>query len=227
MFEYAYDLAGGGPAINAVELPIVSTTAILKGALVAFTPGVGVVAATGSDLDDPVIGVAAEDHDGATDDGRQKGTKIRVHVSPTAVFALTPKANITATGGSTTTFAATSVLPATDDYFTGGAIKITACAADPTLVGRVVRVSGYVGVTKVFTLAETLPATLAAGDTAVIMPGPLAITAFQWDLTTGNRDIDFTSSGGETLQIVNSDPERFKLYVKLRLHQFANHPVAL
>jgi len=165
-----------------------------------------------------------EAHDGSTD-GRQSGLKIKVYTSPTAVFANTPKNANTATGGSTTTFVDSSLLPATDDYFNGGAIQILTCAADSDLVGKRVAISDFTGSGGTVTLAETLTAALASGDTAYLCPGPLAITAYSWDLDSDNMEIDFESDTGTALQIVDVDPDTFQVYVKFRLHQFGNDAI--
>ena len=225
MFRYAYDLNGCSTAIMQ-ELPIATGTVIEKGELVKFTPGTGVVAVAGTDFDDPAIGVAAEAHDGSTA-GRQVGLKIKVYTSPTAVFANTPKKALTATGGSTTTFVDSSILPATDDYFNGGSLQILTCAADSDLVGKRVAISDFTGTGGTITLGETLTAALASGDTAYLCPGPYAISAYGWDTDANGTEIDFESSGGEALQIVDVDPDTFTVFVKLRLHQLGNGPAAL
>ena len=211
MFRYAYDQNGCSTAIMQ-ELYIATGTVIELGEIVKFTPGTGVVAAAGTDLDDPSIGVAAEAHDGSTA-GRQVGTKIKVLTSPTAVFSNQPKNVITATGGSTTTFVDSSLLPATDDYFNGGYIQIVTCAADSDLIGKRVKISDYTGTGGTITLGETLTAALASGDTAYLCPGPLAVSAYGQDLDSDGMEIDFETSGGEGLQIVDVDPETFQVFV--------------
>jgi len=225
MFRYAYDQNGCSTAIMQ-ELYIATGTVIELGEIVAFTPGTGVVATTGTDLDGPSIGVSAEAHDGSTA-GRQVGLKIKVYTSPSAVFVNTPKNALTATGGSTTTFVDSSILPATDDYFNGGYIQILTCAADSDLVGKRVLISDFTGSGGTITLAETLTAALASGDTAYLCPGPLALSAYGWDLDSDGMEIDFESSAGEGLVIVDVDPATFQVFVKLRLHQLGNGPAAL
>lgn len=224
MFTYAYDLSGNKTA-QIKPLPIATATAIELGEMVLLTPGTGVAAVAGTDFDDPAIGAAMEEHDGSTA-GRQSGTEINVSVSPTAVYKLKPRNVITATGGSTTTFVDSNLLPATNDYFNGGYIEIVTCAADSSLIGKRVKISDYTGSGGTITLSETLSATLASGDTAYLCPGPYAIGAYGWDLDSDGTDIDWESSGGEALQIVGVNPETFEVFVKLRLHQFGNDPAA-
>ena len=223
-FKWAYDLSGNKTP-QLLELPIATNTVIEFGEMVKFTPGTGVEAVAGTDFDDPAIGVAMEPHNG-TSAGRQSGTKIKVSVSPTAVYKLVPSVAITATGGSTTTFVDSSLLPATNDYFNDGAIKIVSCAADSSLNGKIVKISDYTGSGGTITLAETLSATIASGDTAYLCPGPYAVTAYGWDLNSDGTDINFESSGGESLQIVDVDPDTFNIFVKLRLHQFGDDAAA-
>lgn len=225
MFKWAYDL-------NGVKVPfmqpmlIATGTAIELGEAVLYTPAVGVAAVLGTDFDDPAMGVAAEAHDGATA-GRQVGTEIKVFNSPSAIFSIKPRVAITATGGSTTTFVDSSLFPATDNYFNGGYIQVLTCAADSTLVGRRIKISDHTGTGGTLTLAETMPAVFAAGDTAYLCPGAGAVSAFGWDLDSDGTDIDWETSGGEALQIVDVDPENFTIYVKFRLHQLGNGPIGI
>jgi hypothetical protein len=223
-FKWAYDLSGNKtPQI--LELPIATGTAIEFGEIVKFTPGTGVVAIGDADQDDPYLGVAMEEHDGSTA-GRQSGTLIKVSVSPTAVYRLTPRDAITASSGSTTTFVDSSLLPANNDYFNGGKIKLVAVASDSTLNGKIVSISDYTGSGGTLTLGETLSGAIASGDTAYLCPGPYAITAYGWDLNSDGTDINWESSGGEAIQIVDVDPDTFTVYVKLRLHQFGDDAAA-
>jgi hypothetical protein len=222
-WEYAYDLSGH-PAARIMEFPIAAATAIELGEIVKMTPGTGIEACSGTDFDDPVVGVAAEAHDGSTA-GRQSGTKIKVYCSPTAVFKRKPRGAITATGGSTTTFV-DSNLKDLDDLYNGGKLHIVACAADATLNGKIVDISDYTGTSGTITIGETLAAALASGDTAYLLPGKLAIGEYSFDLDSDGTDIDWETAGGEALQIVDSNPDTFELFVMLRLHQFGNDAAA-
>jgi hypothetical protein len=211
---------------NPRKYQIASNTAIEKGEVVKLTNGL-VVAIGDADQDDPYLGISAVAHDGATADGVQTATEILIYDDPNDVFAVYPTAYLTATGGSTTTFVDSSILPATDDIFNGGAIKIRTCAADSTLVGRVIKISDFTGSGGTITLAETLPAAFAAGDTAYLCPGPRAIGQFGWDLNSDGDDINWESSGGESLVFVGSDIINFEVYFKLRLHLKGNNVNAL
>lgn len=178
--------------------------------------------------DDPYLGVAAENHDGSTADfiGRQTGTKIKVYDDPNDVFELVSTEAQTLTGGSTTTAVISGLLPQTDDLWNEGYIEIVTCAADSDLIGRMVKISDSTGSTGTLTLAETLPAALAASDTIRIYPGRYALGEYGWDLNSDGTDIDYTSSGGESLQLVKADPFVKKAYYKLRLHSKGNDAAA-
>lgn len=226
MLEWAYDLNGAKvPFIK--ELPIAAATNIENGQVCLLTIGTGVSDLADEDQDDAYAGVSVEPHDGSTA-GRQSGTKIKLSVSPTAVYKLKPRVALTATGGSTTTFVDTNVLPDTDNVFNEGYLEIASCAADSTLVGRRVKITDYEGSDGTGTFTFTaLPAAIASGDTAYLCPGPYAIGGFGWDLNADHDDINWESSGGESIQIVDVSPETFEVFVKLRLSQFGNHAAAL
>jgi len=171
------------PNAKPKEYLIASATAIEKGEMVKFTPGTGIVAVGDADQDDPIRGVSAESHDGSTADfiGRQTGTKIFVYDDPNDVFELTSTEAQTLTGGSTTTAVISGLLPQTDNLWIEGYVEIVTCAADSDLIGRMVKISDSTGATGTLTLAETLTAALASGDTIRIHPGRYAIGEYGWD----------------------------------------------
>ena len=204
---------------------IAAETAIEKGEMVKLTNGL--VVAVDADSDDPYLGIAACQHDGATVDGVQTATTIPIYDDPNDVFALYPSGVITATGGSTTTFVDSSLLPATDNILNGGVIKIVTCALDSSLVGRVINISDFTGSGGTITLGETLPVAISAGDTALLLPGPRAIGQYGWDLNSDGDDINWESNGGESLIFVGSDILNFFAFFKLRLHIKGSHPGAL
>lgn len=211
---------------NPRKYDIAAATAIEKGEMVKLTNGL-VVAVGDTDSDDPYLGVSAVSHDGATVDGVQTELTIPIYDDPQDVFALYPTKAITATGGSTTTFVDSSLLPATDDILNSGAIKIVTCAADSSLVGRVVKISDFTGSGGTITLAETLPAALAAGDTAYLCPGSRAVGQYGWDLVSDGDDVDWETNGGESLLFVGSDTVKFEAHFKLRSHLKGNNVTAI
>lgn len=213
-FKWAYDLSGNKtPQIKPFYIP--TATAIEFGEMVKFTPGTGVAVVAGTDFDDAALGVSTQEHEA------NSGTVLNVSFSPTAVYKLKPSNIITATGGSTTTFVVAGLLPQTNDLWNGGKLKIVTCAADASLVGKIIDITDSTGSTGTLTFA-TQPAAFASGDTAMLCPGPLAIGEYGWDLTSDGTDVDWDTSGGEALQLVDVDVDTFTTYWKIRLHQFAN-----
>ena len=223
MFKYNSDFAHKAAKITPYY--IATGTVIELGEMVKFTPGTGIVAIGDADQDDPYIGVAAEGHDGSTA-GRNVGLEILIYDSPTAIFSQKCMNIITATGGSTTTFVVSGLLPQTNDLWNGGYLKIIACAADSSLNGKKIKITDSVGSTGTLTFAVQSGA-LASGDTAYLCPGPLAITEYGWDLESDGMLIDWDTSGGEAICIESVDVLNFRCRVFFRLHQFGNGPAAL
>jgi len=225
-FSPAWQKGGvGSPNPNVYQ--IASATAIEKGEMVKLSAGL-VVAIGDVDQDDPHLGVAAENHDGATADGRQTGTEILIYDDPNTVFKIKPRDPLTATGGSTTTFVDSSVLPETADIFNGGALILVSVAANSALNGKKVNISDFDGANGTFTLSETLSDAIAAGDTAYLIPGKRCKGHYAWNLTADGTDIDFdNTAAGEAIYVEDVDVDNGLLYVSFRLHQRGNHPAAL
>jgi hypothetical protein len=220
-FTWAYDLNGAKtPIIKPFYIP--TATAIEEGELVDFTPGTGIVAlgANGTDFDGPFIGAAVHAHPA------NSGTMIKVSASPTAVYAHKCGNIITATGGSTTTFVVAGLLPQTNGLWVGGMLEVVTCAADPSMVGRRIPITDSTGATGTLTFS-TQPAAFAAGDTARLCPGLLAIGEYGWDLDADGMNVDWDTSGGEALVLVDVDPANMTAYFMARLHRFGNGPAAL
>lgn len=228
-FRFAYNKIS--PARQPKEYQIAAATVIEEGEIVKLSSG-KVVAVGDTDQDDPYLGVAAEPHDGSTA-GRQSGTVIKVYDHPDDVFALISTNAITASGGSTTTFVVDNMKSGTiasnyDDMHNGGYLKLVSVAADSSLNNKLVRISDFTAATGTFTLDETLSVALASGDTAYLCPGKLSIGTFHHDLDTNGIDINYEdSSAGEAIKIVDVDPNTFKVFIKLRLHQNSSHMVAI
>jgi hypothetical protein len=212
-------------AISPTPYYIAAATAIEFGEVVAFTPGTGVVAGDASDTDAPQLGIAAEAHDGSTT-GRQSGTEIKIYDDPNTVFRHYCGNVITATSGSTTTFVVSGLLPQTNDLWIGGYLQIITCAADSNMIGRRIKITDSTGASGTLTFA-TQQAAFAVGDTAYLCPGPLAIGEYGWDLDADGMNIDWDTSGGESIVLVGADPANMISRWKFRLHQFGNGPAAL
>lgn len=218
--EYAFDISRGDDQPLIMEFYIASSTVIEKGEVVKIVEN-AIVSVGDTDQDDPYIGVAAEDHDGATA-GRQKGNAIRVYCSPTAVFKCRPNIISTATGGNTTTWVDSGITDPVDDKFNGGYLKVKTTAALTNAVNKAIRVTDFTASTGTFT--GTFTGGVTVGDTAVVLPPP---GGFGWDLNSDGTNLNLAANGGESLQIVRVDTVSEEVYWKFRLHQFANYMVAI
>jgi hypothetical protein len=208
-FQWAYDLNGHpNPIIKKVVVP--NATAIESGEPVSFTQGTGIVVLAGpTDLDDPVYGISMTEK--AANDGQ---LTIEVSVSPSAVYRHRSALAFTATGGSTTTFVDSSLLPQVDNFWKGGAIKVISCAANPEINGKVYKISASTGSTGTLTLAETLPSALASGDTAYLCLGEYAIDYLGYDLSSDAMKVNFDANGGNVLRYLGSEPELMTMFFK-------------
>ncbi len=98
MFEYAFDLSGCQyPVIN--EFPIATSTDVDKGEVIGLTEAL--VTEVDADNDDEILGVAAENHDGATEG--QTGLTLKAYCSPSAIFKIKNTHEVVADSGNTTT----------------------------------------------------------------------------------------------------------------------------
>ncbi len=218
-FFWAYDLNGSKvPIVRDMYIP--TATVIEQGEIVAFTPGTGVVVADGTDFDTCHLGVAVNAH------AASSGTSIKVSISPTAVYSHGCGNIITATGGSTTTFVVSGLLPQTDDLWNDGYLKIIACAADSSLNGTKVKITDCTGTSGTLTFS-TQSGALASGDTAYLCPGKRALTEYGWDLDSDGMNVDWDTSGGSALTLVDVDPSNMLSFWIFRLHYFGNYPKAL
>jgi hypothetical protein len=222
MFEWAYDLNGSKvPFLKKLYIP--TATVVEQGEIVDFTPGTGVVVlADADDSDDPYMGVANYAH------AASSGTSIFVSVSPTAVYCHRCTEVITATGGSTTTFVVSTLVPTTDNLWIGGYLEVISCAADSSLNGKRIYITDSTGTGGTLTF-DTQIAAFASGDTAYLCPGPLAIGTTGWNLDDDGVDVDWAQNGttGESLVLVDVNPSAMEAYFMFRLHKFGNGPVAL
>jgi hypothetical protein len=212
-FNWAGDLNGQkNPIVRRVSVP--DATAIEKGEPIDFTQGTGVIVLAGpTDFDDPIYGVSMEEK--AANDGK---TKIDVSISPTAIYKYKAAKEYTLTGGSTTTAVDSSLLPATNSFWKGGAIQIVTCAANSSLVGRIVKISDSTGATGTLTLAETLPAALAAGDKIKICLGYMAENYLGYDLDADAMNPDYDANGGNVLRFLYGNPDTMEMFFTFERH---------
>lgn len=205
-FNWAGDLNGHkNPIIRKVYIP--TATEIEKGEPINYTQGTGVIVlAAPTDFDDPIFGVSMQEHEA------NSGTELEISTSPTAIYKYKAAKAYTLTDGSTTTAVDSSLLPQTNDFWIGGSIKIISCAADSSLNGRVVKISDSTGSSGLLTLAETLPATLGAGDTIYLCPGYMAENYLGYDLDSNAMNPDYDANGGNVLRILYSNSDTLETY---------------
>jgi hypothetical protein len=211
-FTYAYDLSGCAyPVIK--EFPIATSTNVSAGEMVGLSAGL--VVELDADQDDPILGVAAENHDGSSTG--QTGTTIKVYCSPSAVFK-TKAPSAVADSGNATTLVDASYGTAGNDEFNGGLMKLTAKGTGSTLtlpIGTVVAITDFTTSSGTFTGAFTGGTT--AGDTYTLFP---PVGAHSFDLDAAATDMDLNSTGGEAVIIVENDTDNGFIFVKIRLHEF-------
>lgn len=222
--EYAYDLSNASnPIIR--SFPIVAATVIELGEVVKLVEG-KVVAVGDTDQDDPYLGIAAQPHDGSSDG--QKGTTIQVYCSPSAVFRCKPNVISTADSGTGTTWVDGELIAAAgyaDDLLNGGFLKLVEKAAGSTLtdsLGKLFAITDFAVATG--TCTGVFAGNVSANDKAVILP---PIGSKGWDLNSDGTNVDLKANGGESIIIVDVDPDTEEVYFKLRLHQLGAHVLAI
>lgn len=169
-------------------------------------------------FDDPIYGVSEVEKaasDGVTDIDI-------VEASPYDIFKYKCSKVYTLTGGGTTTAVDSSLVPQTNSFWKGGAIRIVTCAADSSLVGRIIKISDSTGSSGTLTLAETLPAALAASDTIQICPGYMAHDYLGYDLDSDSMNPDWDAIGGNILRIYDTNPDVMEMRFTFERHTNAS-----
>lgn len=218
IFTPAYRLSGG--PIVAREYYIPTATAIVKGQVLGFTVGTGIVAYNATDADDAILGIAAEDHDA------NSGTSILVYDAPDIVFKCIPATESTTTGGDATSWIDSS-LTAANDVFNGGKIVITDTNNIAGFsVGDVLDITDFANSGGDVTVSGA-GGTIAAGMKGYIFPGKPAVTCHAFDtIATTYNNLDMDTGGGETFVITDVvwDPAKKKstVYFMIRLHYLGN-----
>jgi hypothetical protein len=196
------------------EYYVPDATALEAGEPVRFTQGTGlVVLSDNTNLQDRILGINTKEK--AANDGV---TYLPISISPTAKYTYKCDKTYTATGGSTTTLEDSSLVPDTADVWIGGAVKIVSCAADSSLNGRIISISDS-ATSGVLTLAETLPAAIASGDTYNLCPGYMLKDYIGWDLSSDSMDIDFDADGGAVVKMVSSNPDTMEMVVTFQAYE--------
>jgi len=210
-FKWAGDRNGQKNALIRDYL-IPTATAIEAGEPVDFTQGTGVIVLAHPEaLDDPILGVATAVH------AASSGTSIEISYSPTAIYKYHASKTYSATGGSTTTIVDDSLLPATDDFWIGGAVKIISCAADSSLNNKILKITDSTGSTGTLTFAAQTAA-LASGDTYQLCLGNHAENHLGYDLDSDAMNPDFDADGGNVLRFLYAEPDLMDMYFVFESH---------
>ena len=235
MFEYAYDLQGcTSPVVMTFD--VLDANDIKKGELVKLlAPAGGVLGGRVTSLTTTytsIVGVAAEDK--VANDGK---TRMKVYVSPSAVFACDAIATSALTNGSGSgTWGNTDLCSGTttgnDDLLNGGKFKIKTKCSSSTMtktVGTVVDITDYDAVSSTNGIISVAVGTPITGDAGYVFPpiGGKFITPTVVE-TYHNTGIGLpaASAAAETcLIVIDHDFINNKVLVKIAnsIHQFAGH----
>ena len=202
------------------DYQIATGTAIAQDQIVKLTGGKVVLAVAGETS--PILGTAAESHTGVADtlNNRSAGLVIRVNDSPTQVFEYAaPQA--TATGGSTTTFVASTVAGFADSDFVGGYLKLISKGASSTNVdsiGTIYPITGSTAATGTFTIA-TITGAFTAGDVCAIFP-PVGFQ--KGNLDSGISKLVLTASATLPIRVAGQDLSRNVVFADVALHEHGN-----
>lgn len=215
-----YDVNGSQIA-SVKEYDIATNTAVSIGQVVKLSSGKVVLAVAGETS--PILGVAYENHPGTGDalNPRANGTRIKVLDAPASIYECAAP-QITATGGSTTTFVASTVAGFADSDFVGGKMKLIAKGASSTItdaVGTVYPVTGSTAASGTFTTTTTINGGVTAGDIFAIFP-PIGFQ--KGNLDSGISKLVLTASAALPFMVSNSDTDRLTIQFDAALHQLAN-----
>lgn len=199
----------GANALSEREYDIATSGNIKAGSVVKLSAGKVVNAATTET--GALLGIAVENHSGSADalDPRANGAKILVCDCPDAVLAC-PAAEITATGGSTTTFTASTLGAYSNDDWNGGFI------IDKN--GQVHEITDYAynstGTVSTFTVA-TMAAAPTNGDKFLLFP-PVGLAKGALDSTL--QKVVHTGVSMTALKCVGRDLDRKEVLYKAASH---------
>ena len=163
-----------------------------------------------------------EAHTGVADtlNNRSAGLVIRVNDSPTQVFEYAaPQA--TATGGSTTTFVASTVAGFADSDFVGGYLKLISKSASSTNVdsiGTIYPITGSTAATGTFTIAAITGA-FSVGDVCAVFP-PIGFQ--KGNLDSGISKLVLTASAALPIRVTGQDLNRNVVFADVALHEHGN-----
>lgn len=216
----SYDVTGS-QVTGIKEYDIAAATAVSIDQVVKLSGGKVVLAAVGET--GPILGTAVESHPGTADtlNIRSNGLRIKVYDSPTQVFeGVAPQ--VTATGGSTTTFVASTVAGFADSDFVGGKMKLITKGATSTItdpLGTVYPITGSTAATGTFTTTQTITGGVTAGDIFAIFP-PVGFQ--KGNLDAGIAKLVLTASAALPIRVSNFDTDKNVIFHDAALHEHGN-----
>jgi hypothetical protein len=202
------------------DYQIASGTVVAQDQIVKLTGGKVVLAVAGETS--PILGTAAESHSGVADtlNAKSNGLTIRVNDSPTQVFEYAAP-QVTATGGTTTTFVASAVAGFADSDFVGGFLKLISKGGASTNVdsiGTVYPITGSTAATGTFTIAAIAGA-FSVGDVCAVFP-PVGFQ--KGNLDAGISKLVLTASAALPIRVSGSDLSRNMIFAEASLHEHGN-----
>lgn len=214
--------ANGAQVDSIKEYDIAYNTAVAVGQVVKLTSGLVVLASAGETT--AILGVAAEPHPGSADalNPRANGTKIKICDAPNAIFEC-PAPQITATGGSTTTFVASTIAAGADNDFVGGKMKLVKKGANSTItdaVGTVYKITGSTAASGTLTTTDTIGGGCTAGDIFAVFP-PIGFQ--KGNLDSGISKLVLTATAAIPFMVAScSETDRNMIQFTAALHQLGN-----
>ena len=214
--------SNGSQVDSVKEYDIAAATAVAIGQVVKLTAGLIVLATAGETT--PILGIAFENHTGSADafNPRSNGKKIKVCDSPTAIFEC-PAPQITATGGSTSTFVASTIAAGADNDFAGGKMKLITKGASSVItdpVGSVYLISASTAASGTLTTLATITGGCTAGDIFAVFP-PIGFQ--KGNLDAGISKLVLTASAALPFMVTSSSElDRNIIQFDAALHQLGN-----
>ncbi|OCZ54315.1 hypothetical protein [Dehalobacter sp. TeCB1] len=218
--KVVYDQSGS--QVTAMrEYDIATNTAVALDQVVKLSSGKVVLAVAGETS--PILGIAAEAHSGSADtlNPRANGLRIKVFDAPTQIYEC-PAPQVTATGGSTTTFVASTIAGFADNDFVGSKMKLIQKGASSTItdpVGTVYPITGSTAASGTMTTTTTITGGCSAGDIFAIFP-PVGFQKGNFD--SGISKLVLTASAAIPVRVANSDTDRNTIQFEPALHQHGN-----
>ena len=206
---------------SAHEYPIVTNTAVERGAVVKFSDGKVVLA--GESESSAILGIAAEGHSGTADvlNPRSNGKGILVYDNPGVIFECAVPTLTAASGSATTLVPASGDIDAnaSDDTYNGATLVLVKKAAGSTNSDPLFAAAAVTDYAKSGTvLTKESGGTPYAGDVYEFYP---AIGSSVCALSTKRKNAVVTAAGAPALRVAGHDRTRHCIRLMAVKHQLA------